>query len=168
MTMRYVDVALTISSASSTKHEPTQSIWFRSQRPHPFPFAPASMASSILCSPLNMCWRCSAARYQGALLALASTGSPTASPRSSPKCANCAQPEIGQRLAGYGDLSPGISPFASDNPCSTSFPSPTRGSNPIWRSIGLLSCWLPPAYWGFLMPVLRPDADNCGLPVLCP
>ena len=81
MTMRYVDVALT-----DLQRE--------------FHQARASTASSILCSLLNMCWRCFAARYQRALLALASTGSPTASPRSSQKPANCAQPEIGQRLAG--------------------------------------------------------------------
>jgi hypothetical protein len=46
------------------------------------------------------CWRCFAACYQRAILALASTGSPTASPKSSKKPANSAQPEIGQRLAG--------------------------------------------------------------------
>jgi hypothetical protein len=64
------------------------------------PFVPASTASSIPCSPLNMCWRCFAARKQRALLALASTGSPTVSPKSSQKRANYAQPETGQRLAG--------------------------------------------------------------------
>jgi hypothetical protein len=69
-------------------------------RPHPFPFVPASPASSILCSPLNRSLKCSAARYQRALLALASIASPTVSPRSSQTPASCTQPDTGHRLAG--------------------------------------------------------------------
>ncbi len=91
-------VSLEEERQESAAEVPTD--WFRCQRPHPFLFVPASTASSILCSPLNMCWRCFAARYQTALPALVSTGSPTDSSRSLQKYANCAQPEIGQRLAG--------------------------------------------------------------------
>jgi integrase len=67
--------------------------------PHPN-IAQGSTASSNPCAPLNMCWRCSAVHCQMALLALASTGSPTVSPRSSQKYANSPHHENGQRLAG--------------------------------------------------------------------
>src|SRR6266404_5403567 len=46
-----------------------------------------------------MCSRCFAGRYQTALLAVASTASPTGSPKSSVKPATSRHPENGQRLA---------------------------------------------------------------------
>src|SRR5467141_3415499 len=61
------------------------------------------MESSILCSLLNMCWRCSAAPCHTAVLVLASIASQTGSPRFSAKRASSAPPENGQRLAGYAD-----------------------------------------------------------------
>jgi hypothetical protein len=104
MTMRYVDVALT-----DVQRE------FHQARTHPKYLVPQPKASSI---PLRagrdgVIDSLLAAQHvlemfrrppQRALLALASTASPTVSPtvspRSSQKPANCAQPEIGQRLAG--------------------------------------------------------------------
>src|SRR5580704_11064866 len=52
-----------------------------------------------------MCSRCFAARYQTALLAVASTASPTGSPKSSVKPASSQHPENGQRLAANADHS---------------------------------------------------------------
>lgn len=60
-----------------------------------------SLTSAIKCSPqLEIESVLTYDRGVHRTEALASTGSPTASPRSSQKPANCAQPEIGQRLAG--------------------------------------------------------------------
>ena len=99
MTMRYVDVALTdLQREFQLARSNPRYIWFRNRRHHHPNFVPASMASSIRCSRLNMSWKCSAARFQKAVLALASTGSPTDSPRSSQKHANCARPENGAEI----------------------------------------------------------------------
>ena len=55
MTMRYVDVALTdLQREFHQARAQTQSIWFRNPRLHSPQLAPASMALSIPCSPLNM------------------------------------------------------------------------------------------------------------------
>src|SRR6266481_1625268 len=54
-----------------------------------------------------MCSRCFAGRYQTALLAVASTASPTGSPKSSVKPATSRHPENGQRLAANADY-PGV------------------------------------------------------------
>src|SRR6516162_1102938 len=61
------------------------------------------MECSILCSLLNMCSKCFVGLCQTVLLAVASTGSPTASPKSSSKRASSRRPESGQRLAGKAD-----------------------------------------------------------------
>src|SRR5216684_1559612 len=50
-----------------------------------------------------MCSRCFAEPYQTALLAVASTASPTGSPKSSVKPASSRHPENGQRLAANAD-----------------------------------------------------------------
>src|SRR5258708_4949717 len=76
-------------------------IWFRNRGcrlPH---FELASAECSILCLLLNMCSKRSAARCQTELLAVAWTGSPTASPKSLAKLASSRHPEHGQRLTGY-------------------------------------------------------------------
>src|SRR6267378_3363356 len=52
-----------------------------------------------------MCSRCFAGRYQTAVLAVASTASPTGSPKSSVKPASSRHPENGQRLAANADNS---------------------------------------------------------------
>src|SRR6266478_5361121 len=57
-----------------------------------------------------MCSRCFAGRYQTALLAVASTASPTGSPKSSVKPATSRHPENGQRLAANAD-NPGVKPW---------------------------------------------------------
>src|SRR5436309_1872973 len=62
-----------------------------------------------------MCSRCFAGRYQKALLAVASTTSPTGSPKSSVKPASSQHPENGQRLAANADHPPRSSSFASQN-----------------------------------------------------
>src|SRR6267143_4147382 len=56
-----------------------------------------------------MCSRCFAGRYQTAVLAVASTASPTGSPKSSVKPASSRHPENGQRLAANADHPLGIS-----------------------------------------------------------
>src|SRR5207244_4336070 len=90
-----------ICSGNSNWLVPNLGISLHSRQRHSPSFEPASTGSSILCSPLNMRWRCSAGRCRLGLHAVASTDSPTASPRSLPKRANSAHPENGQRLAGY-------------------------------------------------------------------
>src|SRR5258708_3414950 len=57
----------------------------------------------MACSALNMYWKCSVVLCQTVLPAVASTGSPTGSPRSLPKRAKSPHPENGQRLAGNAD-----------------------------------------------------------------
>src|SRR6266478_428426 len=103
MTMRYLDVALTDLQREFNGPVLNPGILFPSQRCRPHAFELASMESSILCSLLNMCWRCSAAPCHTAVLVLASIASQTGSPRFSAKRASSAPPENGQRLAGYAD-----------------------------------------------------------------
>ena len=100
MTMRYVDVALTdLQREFRRARSQTRHLKLPSPRCRPHAFELASLESLILCSRLNLCWRCSAARCQRPSR-FASTGSPTASSRSSTKRAN-SRPESGHRLAGY-------------------------------------------------------------------
>src|SRR5271167_5232019 len=103
-----------ISSGSLSWLAQNLGIWFRNREcrlPH---FELASAECSILCLLLNMCSRCSAARCQTELLAVAWTGSPTASPKSFEKLASSRHPEHGQRLTGYVG-----NPFSSPrNRCS--------------------------------------------------
>src|SRR5580700_1066454 len=90
-----------ISSGSLSWLAQNLGIWFRNREcrlPH---FELASAECSILCLLLNMCSRCSVARCQTEPLAVAWTGSPTASPKSSEKLASSRHPEHGQRLTGY-------------------------------------------------------------------
>src|SRR5437773_2359322 len=92
-----------ISSGHSSWLAQNLGTWFRNRGcrlPH---FERASAECSILCLLLNKCSRCSAARSQTELLAVASTASPTASPKSLAKPASSRHPEHGQRLAGYVD-----------------------------------------------------------------
>src|SRR5260370_1510172 len=90
-----------ISSGHSSWLAQNLGIWFRNRGcrlPH---FELASAECSILCLLLNMCSKRSAARCQTELLAVAWTGSPTASPKSLAKLASSRHPEHGQRLTGY-------------------------------------------------------------------
>src|SRR5580704_10175839 len=90
-----------ISSGHSSWLAQNLGIWFRNRGcrlPH---FELASAECSILCLLLNMCSRCSAARCQTELLAVAWTGSPTASPKYLAKLASSRHHEHGQRLTGY-------------------------------------------------------------------
>src|SRR5271169_63674 len=107
-----------ISSGSLSWLAQNLGIWFRNREcrlPH---CELASAECSILCLLLNMCSRCSAARCQTELLAVAWTGSPTASPKSLEKLASSRHPEHGQRLTGYVDdsgLNPSmLHPFACE------------------------------------------------------
>src|SRR6201984_1550875 len=90
-----------ISSGSLSWLTQNPGIWFPSRRCRPPHFELASAECSILCLLLNMCSRCSAARCQTELLAVAWTGSPTASPKYLAKLASSRHPEHGQRLTGY-------------------------------------------------------------------
>src|SRR6266446_3018679 len=90
-----------IFSGNSSWPAQNLAILFRNRRYRPRHFELASAECSILCLLLNMCSRCSAARCQTELLAVAWTGSPTASPKSLTKRASSRHPESGQRLAGY-------------------------------------------------------------------
>jgi len=118
MTMRYVDVALTDLQRNSNGPVLNPGILFPSQRCRPHAFELASMESSILCSLLNMCWRCSTARCHTAVLVLASIASQTGSARFSAKRASSAPPENGQRLAGYARHPPVTDPLHSHTVCS--------------------------------------------------
>src|ERR1700730_18475416 len=80
-------------------------IWFRNRGCRLPQFELASAECSILCLLLNMCSKRSAARCQTELLAVAWTGSPTASPKSLAKLASSRHSEHGQRLTGYVDNS---------------------------------------------------------------
>ena len=98
MTMHYLDVTLNDLQRTFelARSKPRHLV------PQPrVPSAPLRAGLGGVNSLHNMCSRCSVARCQTALLAFASTGSPTASPKSSSKRASSRRPEHGQRLTGY-------------------------------------------------------------------
>jgi len=91
-------------------------------------------SNSLLAAQQVLDSRCFAGLCQKALLANASTASPTGSRRLSAKPANSPRPESGQRLAGYADDSPEtLRPMVPQCACLPSAPATdrSRGSCPI-------------------------------------
>src|SRR6266404_5891839 len=115
-----------IFSGNSSWLAQNLAILFRNRRCRPPHFELAWAECSILFLLLNMCSRCSVARCQTELLAVAWTGSPTASQKSLAKRASSRHHESGQRLAGY---------VAKPSICSaafaTGFQSDDRGQQPV-------------------------------------
>ena len=110
-------------------------ILFPSQRCRPHAFELASMESSILCSLLNTCWRCSAERCHTAVLVLASIASQTGSPRFSAKRASSAPLRMGRDYPVMPNNPPGtrkLSSISLVNECvgmKSSFENPHSASS---------------------------------------